>query len=131
MKDDVVMPKTVAPRSARPLLGPWIGYASAFSAFIVAGQSLASEKAALYDSMNIELPVIVEVQAAYPIALAASFMAWGLLLLVLTRVPVRSPLWLIPRVGLFLAAFLSIPVGVLLMWLNVRVLEAIQQSLGQ
>ncbi|HZV01667.1 MAG TPA: hypothetical protein VFF73_33460 [Planctomycetota bacterium] len=123
--------KTAArPEPSVQLLPGWAAYGAALVAFIVAGQTLTTRVREMYDSMNIELPVIAELPTAHPHAVAAAFVAIGLAILGLTRVHVaRSADGL--RAAAFGLAVLSAVAGAGFVFSSVFVFMKLQQSLIQ
>jgi hypothetical protein len=82
---EVATKSAPAAGDATPLLAPWLAFVSAGFCFMAAGFRLTVDDLKMYESMNVELPAVLQLQIEWGAKLAVGFVLVGLGVLLLTR----------------------------------------------
>jgi len=119
---------------APPLLPPWLAFVAAGFCFMAAGFRFTVDDQRMYESMNIELPYILQDELDAGIYLALVFVAGGLALLLFTRWHLRTSnpkLSKLARAILGAAAVGAMAVAILVLYSAELIFMRLQASLQQ
>ena len=120
-----------------PFLSPWLAFAAAGFCFIAGGFRLTADERLCYESMNVELPYVLEFQVEWGAKLGLALMAVGVAFMLLTRwtprmtTPARKGVISAARLLTALGAVGAVLVSIGILRSGELIFETLQTSLAQ